>query len=117
MATDSADAEDVFRSLRQDILNEPTSTISAIGVADFSQTRQLAGTSTRAENQFTNFSQTRDLEGTSTTAGSQFTGAAGAGGDSGLTSAAGDRVMRTREGGLWIWGIVGVGVGAGMVLL
>lgn len=98
MATNSADAEDVFRSLRQDILDEPTSTISAIGVADFSETRELAGTST--------------------TARSQFTGAAGAaGGDSGLTSAAGNTVVRTWEWGLWIWGIVGIGVGAGMVLL
>ncbi len=97
VATDSADAEDVFRSLRRDLLDEPTSTISAIGVADFSETRELAGTST--------------------TAGSQFTGAAGAGGDSGLTSAAGNTVMRTWEWGLWVWGIVGIGVGVGMVLL
>ncbi|KAL8848878.1 MAG: hypothetical protein Q9221_006103 [Calogaya cf. arnoldii] len=98
VATDSSAAEDVFSSLRRSIRNEPTLTVSANGVADFSQTRELARTST---------------------ARSQFTGAAGVAGDGGLTSAAGNRVVRTWEWGMWIWGIVGigVGVGVGMVLL
>ncbi|KAI4285164.1 MAG: hypothetical protein L6R38_000842 [Xanthoria sp. 2 TBL-2021] len=96
VATDSADADDVFRSLRRSILNEPTLTVSASGVADFSQTRKLTGTST---------------------ARSQFTGTAGVASYGGPTSAAGERVVRTWEWEMWIWGIVGIGVGAGMLLL
>ncbi|KAL8881914.1 MAG: hypothetical protein Q9198_000978 [Flavoplaca austrocitrina] len=93
VAADSEAAEDIYRSLRRSLNNEPTLTVSGDGVADFSQTRDLAET---------------------TAAGSRFTAAEG---DGGFSSAAAGSVMRRWEWGMWIWGFVTIAVGVGMVLL
>ncbi|KAL8843967.1 MAG: hypothetical protein Q9205_002446 [Flavoplaca limonia] len=93
VAADSEAAEDIYRSLRRSLNNEPTLTVSGDGVADFSQTRDLSET---------------------TAAGSRFTAAEG---DGGFSSAAAGRVVRRWEWGMWIWGFVTIAVGVGMVLL
>ncbi|KAL8863569.1 MAG: hypothetical protein Q9178_000250 [Gyalolechia marmorata] len=91
LATDSADARNVFWSLESSLRDAPTLRVSGRGVAGFSQTR-------------------------SSTARSRATGGAGEAGD-GTFLSAGGRSTGTWEWGLLIWGMVGIGVGAGMVLL
>ncbi|KAL8772985.1 MAG: hypothetical protein Q9209_002005 [Squamulea sp. 1 TL-2023] len=88
LATDVIEADNIFESLERSILLAPTLTVTGSGVADFSQTRELETTSTA-----------RSVR-------SQITGSAGAAGNGGLS-----------KWGLWLWGLVGVGVLVGMVLL
>ncbi|KAL8996604.1 MAG: hypothetical protein Q9169_003943 [Polycauliona sp. 2 TL-2023] len=92
VAADSADAEDVFRSLRRSIQNAPTPTISGDGVADFSQTRELAE---------------------SETASGRFIDTEAGANEGGFTSAG------SRVGISWEWGvgIVGIGTLVAMILL
>ncbi|KAL8787905.1 MAG: hypothetical protein Q9213_001932 [Squamulea squamosa] len=99
LATDVAEADDIFESLEQSILLAPTLSVSGSGVADFSETRQIQATSTARSG------------------GSQVTGGAGVAGGGELAMSAGDRAMERWAWGLWLWGLVGIGVGVGMVLL
>lgn len=98
LATDSLDAQLIFDTIDLSLLDGVTETATGSGVADFSQTRVRSSTTSRG--------------------GTQSTGAA-AGGDSaeaGQSSAAA-KLSGAWDWRLWVWGLVGIGVGVGMVAI